>query len=121
MPRTRWLGVTSSMLAGVPRSSFQRLSSRDASLLPGLRRRFAGLRGWLEELEEMEEQVGVKLVIVLFVVFFPMCVCICGCSSSACRRFAGLRVWLEELEMGEQVGLQIMYIQQQAPDVCAHT
>lgn len=73
VPRTRWLGVTSSMLAGVPRSSFQRLSSRDASLLPGLRRRFAGLRGWLEELEEMEEQVGVKLVIVLFVVF-SLCV-----------------------------------------------
>jgi hypothetical protein len=58
LPRLRWLGVTSSMLSAVPRGSFHPLTPRDAALLPGLRRRLAGHRGWLDELQEMEEQVG---------------------------------------------------------------
>jgi len=48
------------MLEEVPRSAFHPLTARDASLFVGLRRRFGGQRhgGWLGELREMEEQVG---------------------------------------------------------------
>jgi hypothetical protein len=58
LPRLRWLGVVSGMLGDVPRSAFHPLSARDASLLPGLRSRLAGHRAWLEELQEMEDQVS---------------------------------------------------------------
>lgn len=57
VPALRWLGVTSAMLPDVPRTAFHTLTPRDASLLPGLRRRLAGHPGWLEELAEMEGQV----------------------------------------------------------------
>ena len=42
------------MLSDVPASALHPLTARDASLLPGLRRRFAGRRRWLAELGAME-------------------------------------------------------------------